>query len=975
MIKRLAGRAAAAVMAFFVIFGSVPISGHAEPTRDSNTDCSNIVGTYRYTSDEGPTVVREDTFAYNDVWFSGSSFEFNRHLATLSALMSEASNSVFTDELERDHSQNSVNIEAIFKSMQFDDVAVNAYYNLEKLPNSASVAVAHKHLNFDGEDYTLIAIVPMSEGYKQEWAGNFRIGKDGLHEGFKAGRDEILRFTKKYISDHNISGKVKIWTCGHSRGSALANLVAGFFATEGATDYISGISVNKEDVYSYCFAVPSNIAAENITVGQTLNVSGAHSQADPRYASDTEGAEFIYTGANASNAVNPAGSDYAGIHYILFNPDFITKVPPQAWGLTRYGVEESITDGSAETKNAMLQELYKLDNEAHYIYNGYTNGGDPDDFHWKDFDVDSLSFVNDDAYGTITQGQFYDQRMEVFCTKAGSREIYVDSGCQDILSAFFGLYGMNDSTFASAEAFTVNQKNTAFAFVFTYLAYAAERMVIEERVSTEDEAVAIVVEQLIEHIIGEEINPDTYTVDDLFLTVAKYLLAGGTATFSDELIPMLDCKRVTALEYKTATAEKIFTAVSGFMVDNIPATYAPIIDVLIPGWSTMDDVQKKEAAGLFLYAVLNGCVNGKGDSTSPGTEDEAKDIRGKLYLVAGMLFTDYPDVTAAIADNGSHKATELLEAVSPILRGGENVSLAEAADNYLTQVFTDATNYALNSGAYDPGTAYYNDVVGYNETIKNNMNQFRIILSYLLFYSKDEAFSVNQSMHIAATFASQASKIGYAHYNEVYLAWMRAQDSAYPAHLHALNKVDAVAATCTTAGNTEYWQCSACGLLYADAEAKQEIKKEDTVVKELGHDWGEYVVTKEPTTEEPGIETSTCNRCGDTRTKEIPKVDPGGGGSGGDDSGGDDSHGGGSGGDDSGGKAPSGDDSGSADPGGKTPSGDKPGRASGGATIRSPRTGENTYPVFAITFLATGMMAGVYVSVMKALEKKRNLGE
>ena len=874
MVKKIAVRTMAAVMTFLMVFTAVPLYGLAKQDKDSDTDCSEIVGTYRYKSDEGVTVIREDTFAYNDVWFSGSSFDFNRHLATLSALMSEASNSVFTDELERDHSRNSVNIEAIFKDMQFEDVAVNTYYNIEKMPDSASVAVAHKHLSFDGEDYTLIAIVPMSEGYKQEWAGNFQIGKDGIHEGFKAGRDEILRFTKKYISDHNISGKVKIWTCGHSRGSALANLVAGFFATEGATDYISGISVDKEDVYSYCFAVPSNIAAANTTVGQTLNVAGSHSLPDPRYASDTEGAEFIYTGANAGDAVNPSGADYAGIHYVLFNPDFITKMPPQAFGLTRYGVEESITDGRAETREAMLRELYNLDNEAHYIYNGYIDGGDPEDFHWKDFDVDSLSFVNDDDYGTITQGQFYDQRLEAFCTKAGSREVYVDYGYQEILSAFFGMYGMNDTTFASVGAFTVNQKNTLYALVFTYLAYAAERLVIEERASTDDEAVALVVEELIEYITKESIDPDNYTVDDLFLTVARYLLGGATATFSDDTIPGLGCKKVTAIEFESEAARRAFNAISGYMVSNIPATYAVFIEMFIPGWSLMDDAAKKEAAGLFVYGVLNGCVYGDGDSTSPGTEEKAKSIRGMMYGAAGLLFSSYPAVTDAIADNGSHNAKELLMAVSPILRGGDDVTLVQAADNYLTKVFRDASDYALNSGAYDPGSDYYNDVVRYSDTIIADMDQFRMFLSYLLFYSKDEAFSVNRCIHNAATLVAQASKINYAHYNEVYLAWMRAQDSAYPAHLHALSKVDAVEPTCTTAGNTEYWECGACGLIFADAEAKQVIEKEDTVVKKLGHDWGEYVVTKEPTTEEPGIKTSTCNRCGETRTKKIPKLDP-----------------------------------------------------------------------------------------------------
>ena len=41
------------------------------------------------------------------------------------------------------------------------------------------------------------------------------------------------------------------------------------------------------------------------------------------------------------------------------------------------------------------------------------------------------------------------------------------------------------------------------------------------------------------------------------------------------------------------------------------------------------------------------------------------------------------------------------------------------------------------------------------------------------------------------------------------------------------------------------------------------------VVEALGHDWGEWEVTTEPTCTEPGEETHTCSRCGETETREI----------------------------------------------------------------------------------------------------------
>lgn len=51
---------------------------------------------------------------------------------------------------------------------------------------------------------------------------------------------------------------------------------------------------------------------------------------------------------------------------------------------------------------------------------------------------------------------------------------------------------------------------------------------------------------------------------------------------------------------------------------------------------------------------------------------------------------------------------------------------------------------------------------------------------------------------------------------------------------HAIH-VAAVKATCDTAGNIEYWYCENCDKYYKDADLANEIAKEDTVIKALGH--------------------------------------------------------------------------------------------------------------------------------------------
>lgn len=84
----------------------------------------------------------------------------------------------------------------------------------------------------------MLAIVIRSSNYTQEWTGNFTIrDKDGsagnMHAGFKAARDEVLRYAAQYMKSHRITGNLKVWIAGHSRGAAISNSLGGFFAGGG----------------------------------------------------------------------------------------------------------------------------------------------------------------------------------------------------------------------------------------------------------------------------------------------------------------------------------------------------------------------------------------------------------------------------------------------------------------------------------------------------------------------------------------------------------------------------------------------------------------------------------------------------------------------------------------------------------------------------------------------------------------------
>ena len=100
-----------------------------------------------------------------------------------------------------------------------------------------------------------------------------------------------------------------------------------------------------------------------------------------------------------------------------------------------------------------------------------------------------------------------------------------------------------------------------------------------------------------------------------------------------------------------------------------------------------------------------------------------------------------------------------------------------------------------------------------------------------------------------------------------------AADTVVPAKGHSLEKTEAVDATCTEAGNIEYWTCSKCNKLYKDSEGTQEITEADTVVAAKGHNWTEWTVVTKATEEKEGLETRTClNDESHKEERTIPKL-------------------------------------------------------------------------------------------------------
>ncbi len=182
----------------------------------------------------------------------------------------------------------------------------------------------------DGAYNLLVAAVRRTPG-NQEWVGNFAMGnlEENLqHAGFAAAARYAMGHLEAYIAAGNgldPALKTKVLLIGHSRGGAVANLVATALADTGA---VGGMSLRQEDVYTYTFATPN-------------------------LALDAPGTEDTY--GNIFNIVN--------------GDDLIPRLPLAAWGAGRYGKTLTLPREREGPMKARFEALYG------FPFRGYESSG------------------------------------------------------------------------------------------------------------------------------------------------------------------------------------------------------------------------------------------------------------------------------------------------------------------------------------------------------------------------------------------------------------------------------------------------------------------------------------------------------------------------------------------------------------------------------------------------------------------------
>ena len=196
-------------------------------------------------------------------------------------------------------------ISDLLKLHGFEDVVdykMSKDYNDDDI---SEIGIGHQTVTYDGETKVIIAIsIRGTNGTIEEWSSNFDMGnpaswKSKNHRGFYVTEERIREYVNTYVRDKKIDNNsdVVYWITGHSRGAAIANLLAAQLIDDNKT------------VYAYTFATPAT----------TTDVSANNS----RYNS-------IFNFVNTS--------------------DVVTYVPLKQWGFKLFGItkEVSVEDSSLE---------------------------------------------------------------------------------------------------------------------------------------------------------------------------------------------------------------------------------------------------------------------------------------------------------------------------------------------------------------------------------------------------------------------------------------------------------------------------------------------------------------------------------------------------------------------------------------------------------------------------------------------------
>ncbi len=313
--------------------GRVVAFAQSDETADSGS--TYYKGTFYYRPGTGEFdhgTDNADYYIYSDDYFKKSGKVYDPHLSTMSFALAVASVSSTREEFDEEgYKRKSRDLLAVLDDIGFSDIAINDDYRKKPTKDSLGIACAHKKIVQNGKEYTLLAIIPRSAGYEAEWGNNFVLGAAGNAKGFDSCAEKCLAYAKDYIADQGISGDIKVWTSGYSRGAAVANLTAAKLIDDPNGYLGDAVTLSSDDLYAYSCGTPS--------------------------------------GADVNN--DPRNEKYAGIFSSYLETEFASAMAPADMGFTRYGTDRILYN--EDKYDEMLDNLGVINAYVHDTYSTSIN--------------------------------------------------------------------------------------------------------------------------------------------------------------------------------------------------------------------------------------------------------------------------------------------------------------------------------------------------------------------------------------------------------------------------------------------------------------------------------------------------------------------------------------------------------------------------------------------------------------------------
>lgn len=266
---------------------------------------------------------------WSDDWFFQDPTEYNHDLAHMAAVLSIVANA--ESSYYQQGSQSPAYAEDAFTKLGFEHISTSSYrYRSEVIDevigaldgtDVVAYTLATKRImsSSTGEE-KLLTVVVIRGSYGSEWLSNIKIeesddtiGTSDDHLGFTLAAREIVEDLERR-ADADDSGMERSYLfCGHSRGGAVANLLASY--ADGASDEYDAIA-SASDVRAYTFATP--------------NCTSSDDARDDAYS-------------NIFNIINPS--------------DLIPQLPLSSWGYSRYGRDVILPVDDSDTYEMNVNEM------------------------------------------------------------------------------------------------------------------------------------------------------------------------------------------------------------------------------------------------------------------------------------------------------------------------------------------------------------------------------------------------------------------------------------------------------------------------------------------------------------------------------------------------------------------------------------------------------------------------------------------